>query len=37
MEDNKYINCPAFAGKVIDKIGAGDAMISIVSIAYLQR
>ena len=37
MEDNKYINCPAFAGKVIDKIGAGDAMISIVSIALSSK
>ena len=36
-EDNKYINCPAFAGKIIDKIGAGDAMISIVSLALSSK
>jgi rfaE bifunctional protein kinase chain/domain/rfaE bifunctional protein nucleotidyltransferase chain/domain len=30
--DKKYFNCPAFASKVIDKVGAGDAMLSIISI-----
>ena len=28
----KYIHCPAFASRVIDKVGAGDAMLSIASI-----
>ena len=28
----KYFHCPAFASKVIDKIGAGDSMLSIMSI-----
>jgi sugar/nucleoside kinase (ribokinase family) len=29
---NKFIYCPAFASKVVDKVGAGDAMLSIMSI-----
>ena len=28
----KYFNCPAFASKVVDKVGAGDSMLSIMSI-----
>ncbi len=28
---NKLIKCPAFAKKVIDKVGSGDALLSIVS------
>ncbi len=30
-EDEKYHNCPAFAEKVVDKIGAGDAMLALLS------
>jgi rfaE bifunctional protein kinase chain/domain len=30
--DEKYFYCPAFASKVVDKIGAGDSMMSIMSI-----
>ena len=30
---NQYIECPAFATNVVDKVGAGDAMLSIISIA----
>ena len=29
----KDINCPAFASQVIDKIGSGDSMLSLVSLA----
>ena len=29
--ENKYHYCPAFAAKVVDKIGAGDAMLALVS------
>ena len=29
---NKYINCPAFATKVVDKVGSGDALLGIFSI-----
>ena len=28
----KYFNCPAFASKIVDKVGAGDSMLSIISI-----
>ena len=28
---NKYHYCPAFAAKVVDKIGAGDAMLALIS------
>ena len=28
----KYFNCPAFASKVVDKVGAGDSLFSIFSI-----
>ena len=31
-KDKKYFYCPAFASKVVDKIGAGDSMLSIMSI-----
>ena len=30
-EEDKYYNCPAFAAKVVDKIGAGDAMLALLS------
>ena len=30
-EDERYHNCPAFAEKVVDKIGAGDAMLALLS------
>ena len=29
--DNKYYHCPAFANKVIDKVGSGDAMLALLS------
>ncbi len=31
--DDDYYHCPAFASKVVDKIGAGDAMLAIISCA----
>ena len=30
-ENDKYYHCPAFANKVVDKIGAGDAMLALIS------
>jgi bifunctional ADP-heptose synthase (sugar kinase/adenylyltransferase) len=30
-EKNKYHYCPAFAAKIVDKIGAGDAMLALLS------
>ena len=32
LKDNKYFYCPAFASKIVDKVGAGDSMLSIVSL-----
>ena len=31
LEKNRYHECPAFAAKVVDKIGAGDAMLALIS------
>lgn len=30
-ENEKYHHCPGFAAKVVDKIGAGDAMLALIS------
>ena len=30
-KNDTYHNCPAFAAKILDKIGAGDAMLALVS------
>jgi bifunctional ADP-heptose synthase (sugar kinase/adenylyltransferase) len=30
-ENEIYYHCPAFAAKVVDKIGAGDAMLALIS------
>lgn len=30
-ENDRYHYCPAFAAKVVDKIGAGDAMLALLS------
>ena len=30
-EKNKYNHCPAFAAKIVDKIGAGDALLALLS------
>ena len=35
--EKKYFHCPAFASKVVDKVGAGDAMLSIISILLKIR
>jgi bifunctional ADP-heptose synthase (sugar kinase/adenylyltransferase) len=32
-EKNQYHYCPAFASRVVDKIGAGDAMLAVLSCA----
>jgi len=31
-KNSKPVYCPAFANKVIDKIGAGDSMLSIIAL-----
>ena len=28
---NKFYECPAFAAQIVDKIGAGDAMLALLS------
>ena len=36
--DKKNIyNCPAFIGNAIDKVGAGDAMLSMISICLFNK
>lgn len=30
---NEFIECPAFTSSVVDKVGAGDAMLSVISVA----
>ena len=32
-ENDQYYHCPAFAAKIVDKIGAGDAMLALLSCA----
>jgi bifunctional ADP-heptose synthase (sugar kinase/adenylyltransferase) len=34
---NKYFNCPAFASKVVDKVGAGDSLLSIISLMLKSK
>jgi len=36
-EEERYHNCPAFAEKVVDKIGAGDAMLALLSCLLKKR
>jgi len=31
-KNKKSFNCPAFASKVVDKVGAGDSMLCIIAI-----
>jgi bifunctional ADP-heptose synthase (sugar kinase/adenylyltransferase) len=33
----KPLYCPAFASKVVDKVGAGDAMLSIISLCVEMK
>ena len=30
-KEDKFMTCPAFASKVVDKVGSGDAMLSLLS------
>ena len=36
-KNNYFINCPAFTNKIIDKVGAGDAFLSIFSICDYNK
>jgi len=35
-ESNNFFHCPAYASKVVDKIGAGDAMLAILSVSLFK-
>ena len=35
--NNKFDYCPAFATKITDKVGAGDAMMSAISLALRKK
>jgi sugar/nucleoside kinase (ribokinase family) len=35
--NKKIINCPAFANQVKDKIGTGDTMLALLSIAIYKK
>ena len=37
IDKNKIYKCPAFANKSIDKVGAGDAMLSIISLCLYKK
>ena len=37
IENKKPVHCPAFVNRSVDKVGAGDAMLSIVSLALKQN
>tara|TARA_Y100001970_G_scaffold258688_1_gene338838 strand:- start:1508 stop:3010 length:1503 start_codon:yes stop_codon:yes gene_type:complete len=34
LKNSKFITCPAFANKVVDRVGAGDSMIGITSLLF---
>ena len=33
-DNNDFINCPAYADKVVDRIGAGDTLLAITSLCF---
>ena len=37
LKENKFNKCEAFAKNIIDKIGAGDAMLSLVSLCLQKK
>ena len=36
-KNSKPIYCPAFASKIIDKVGAVDAMLAIISLCFKMK
>lgn len=34
FENNRFIRCPAFATKVIDRVGAGDSLLAITALCF---
>ena len=37
FSNNKRVSCPAFATKILDRVGAGDTLLAITSICYLSN
>ena len=37
LKKNKFNNCPAFASNVVDIVGAGDAMLAIISLCIKNK
>ncbi len=37
FQNNKVTHCPAFANQVIDKVGAGDTMLSLLSLCIKEK
>ena len=33
-KNGKILECPAFAGKVVDRVGAGDTLLAITSLCF---
>jgi rfaE bifunctional protein kinase chain/domain/rfaE bifunctional protein nucleotidyltransferase chain/domain len=33
-KDGKFLECPAFAGKIVDRIGAGDTLLAITALCF---
>ena len=33
-KDGEFIECPAFAGKVVDRVGAGDTLLAITALCF---
>ena len=36
-KNNKFLYCPAYASRIIDKIGAGDTMLAILSVLLKSK
>ena len=36
-KDEKFVSCPAFSENVIDKVGAGDAFLTIIGLCHFVK
>jgi sugar/nucleoside kinase (ribokinase family) len=36
VKRDNFCHCPAFASKIVDKVGAGDAMLALLSVALFK-
>ena len=34
-KDGKFLECPAFAGKVVDRVGAGDTLLAVTALCFV--